>query len=509
MRTRNCLGKAFALALFGIALVGCGSKSSVQPKQVEAASLQSIVTDPQVRAFYGARQWQPAWDRKSERALLDVLAQAPTHGLRSDLFIHQPLPTDPNQREAALTKAALSYASALARGSVDPTKLGRTYTIPRPKPDVVGGLAQALQGDLAGWFWSLAPQTAEYRALSDAHLQFLKQAAAAKGAQVPSGKTIKPGQRDPRVPQLIAALVANGYLNPPPQERKQHQTPAPSRYAGAMIGAVRQLQADFGLKPDGIVSPDTLAVLNAGASYRARQIAVALERLRWVERNPPATRIDVNTAASLLDYWRGGAHQLQLRVINGQPDEWTTPQIQAPIFQLVANPYWRVPDRIFEDELSKKSAAHLAANGFSMRNGRMVQLPGPKNSLGQVKFDMRDPQQIYLHDTPFKNWFAVAERHRSHGCVRVQNALDFAFQLASEDGVQDKFQEALASGEENYVKLRREIPVRLFYHTAYWDGRKVQFVPDVYGWDDDVARALKLERGQPRPKYQRPEDVGP
>ena len=48
--------------------------------------------------------------------LLDSLDQAQAHGLRSDLFLKQPLPTDPSEREAALTDAALGYASALARG---------------------------------------------------------------------------------------------------------------------------------------------------------------------------------------------------------------------------------------------------------------------------------------------------------------------------------------------------------------------------------------------------------
>jgi len=91
----------------------------------------------------------------------------------------------------------------------------------------------------------------------------------------------------------------------------------------------------------------------------------------------------------------------------------------------------------------------------------------------------------------------------------VQDAVNFAFQLASEDGVQDKFQEALASGEESYVKLRREIPVRLFYHTAYWDGTRLVFVSDIYGWDDNVARALGLEPGPPRAAFHRQEDVGP
>jgi murein L,D-transpeptidase YcbB/YkuD len=508
VKTTSGVGKTLILALFSVAVTDCGSKPSVQPKQVEATSLQSLVSDPLVRRFYEARQWRAAWDKQSEKELLDAIAQAPANGLRVELFLKNSLPTDPSAREAALTKAALGYAAALAHGYVDPTKVSAIYTIPRPKSDEIAGLSQALQhGNVGAWLGSLPPQTDEYRALSQAYVGFLKQATAARSAQVPGGKPIKPGQADPRIPQLVAALIANGYLNAPPKQQGQQQ--ARQRYAGAMIGAVRQLQADYGINPNGVITADTLAVLNGGAGYRARQLAVALERLRWLERNPPATRIDVNTAASFLDYWRDGAHQLQLRVINGQPDKWTTPQIQAPIFQLVANPMWRVPDRIVDDELSKKSAAYLSANGFSWRDGRLVQLPGPKNSLGQVKFDMRDPQQIYLHDTPFKSWFAVNNRHRSHGCVRVQNALDFAFQLASEDGVQDKFQEALASGDENYVMLKREIPVRLLYHTAFWDGRQVQFVPDVYGWDEDVARPLGLEHGPPRVTYQRQEDIGP
>ena len=78
------------------------------------------------------------------------------------------------------------------------------------------------------------------------------------------------------------------------------------------------------------------------------------------------------------------------------------------------------------------------------------------------------------------------------------------------DKLTTKFQEALAGGDEKYVKLRTTIPVRLFYHTAFWDGSRVQFRRDVYGWDDDVAMALGLVRGGPRKPYQRQgEDIGP
>jgi murein L,D-transpeptidase YcbB/YkuD len=276
-----------------------------------------------------------------------------------------------------------------------------------------------------------------------------------------------------------------------------------------MVAAVKQLQSDFGFKPDGIVGGDTLDALNASPGYRARQTAVAMERLRWLQRDPPGTRIDVNTAAAVLDFWRDGQHLDRRNVIVGEADK-PTPQIQAPIYRLVANPTWTVPKGIGETELADKSQQWLRANNFTMKDGRYVQESGPKNSLGLVKFDMDDEQAIYLHDTPEKAWFGMPDRHRSHGCVRVQNALQFATAIADHQGVLDAFQKALASKKESFVTLRDKIPVRLLYHTAFWDGQQVQFRPDIYGWDTNVARALKLEPG-PVIRQKQPEsgDIGP
>jgi murein L,D-transpeptidase YcbB/YkuD len=234
-----------------------------------------------------------------------------------------------------------------------------------------------------------------------------------------------------------------------------------------------------------------------------------MERLRWLEREPPATRIDVNTAATFLDYWRDGRHIDHRKVGAGEPDK-QTPQIEAPFSQLVATPKWRVPDSIAAKELATKSSGWLQANNFSVENGHYVQESGPKNSLGLVKFDMQDSQQIYMHDTPAKALFEMPERHRSHGCVRVENALDFAALLTNEDNVFDQFRDALSSGEEKWVKLKTEIPVRLLYHTAFFAGARVLFRPDVYGWDYVVAMALGLVRGAPRkPVQQHGEDIGP
>jgi len=145
------------------------------------------------------------------------------------------------------------------------------------------------------------------------------------------------------------------------------------------------------------------------------------------------------------------------------------------------------------------------------RDGRLVQLPGPKNSLGEVKFDMRNNEHIYLHDTPAKALFGVPERHRSHGCVRVQDALGFALLLAHDDGILVDFQEAMMKpDQEGYVKLKKEVPVRLMYRTTFVDDGQVKLVEDVYGWDDDVGYALGYVRRPPRAKQKQVGgDVGP
>jgi murein L,D-transpeptidase YcbB/YkuD len=495
----SSFGRAICLALFSVTLATCGDdRGALVPK--------SEVEGAQSRAFYEARQWASAWDEDSGDELQKALANAPAHGLRADMFLSGPMPDDPGERDIALTRAALLYASALASGYVDPKSLGNVYTIPRPKPDLAKGLSQALtNGEVGSWLESLAPQTDEYRAMSKAYLQFRQLAAQTRTATIPAGGMIRPGSRDPRITAIAEALQANGYLDALPGEPQN-----PPRYLPELVAAVKRLQADYGMEPDGIIGTATIEALNRGPADRARRLAVGMERLRWTERDPPPTRIDVNTAATFLDYWRDGAHAGRRRVVTGEPG-WETPQLQSPMVRLVAHPIWRVPDSIWEDELAAKGAAYYAANHMTFRDGKLVQLPGPKNALGEVKFDMENDHSIYLHDTPAKTLFAESERHRSHGCIRVEGALDFAMQLASEQGVLSELQEGLSKGDESFVKLKRAIPVRLLYRTAYLDGGTVRIVPDIYGWDDPIAARLGLGAVSPRRKHvhRRGVDVGP
>jgi len=474
-------GAALSLALCSTALASCSVKDN-QSGQSSSQQGGSVAVN---------------WSGDTEKQLREAIEQAPANGLKPELFLKG------GEKGAALTEAAVKYASALANGYADPAQLHEVYTIPHPRVDVRPGLQQAIQkGDVKGWLASLPPQTDEYRALSQAHLHYLQLAAKTQFQPVPEGKPIKPGSRDPRLAQVIAAMQALGYLNAP-QSAAPQKPQASNVYSDGLVAAVKKLQGDYGFKQDGIIGGNTLDALNAGPVYRARELAVAMERLRWLPRDPAGTRIDVNTAASVLDYWRDGSHVDRRKVVEGEADK-PTPQLQAPIVRLVANPTWTVPKGIGVKELTDKSAQWLQENGFVQKGDQWVQQSGPKNSLGLVKFDMDDKEAIYLHDTPAKALFGMDDRHRSHGCVRVENAIQFATALAQQEGVLDQFQKAMQGQDETFIKLPKPIPVRLLYQTAFWDGSNVQFRQDVYGWDDNVAKALGLEPGAPQ-KIEQPE----
>ncbi|MBA3677338.1 MAG: L,D-transpeptidase family protein [Sphingosinicella sp.] len=477
----------------GPTLLGDEAADSVQPNEVSPDQLRSAVSDQRVRKFYAARDWKAAWNEDQARELTEALREAPRHGLEAVKFLREgDAAKSPAEREAALTLAALSYASALANGQVDPHKVWKIYSVPMPKVDIEKGLAEAIgKGDVGPWLAGLAPQDAEYRALSDA---FVRYSQGAKGATrpIPAGRAIKPGSSDPRFPQIVEALKANNYVQGdlPPDK-------TPQLYRPQLVAAVKQLQQDYGQDADGVIGKTTLEALNAGAAERARTLALNLERRRWLERNPPRTRIDVNTAAAFLNYWRDGASVDTRRVVVGQTG-WETPALGSPIMRLVANPPWNVPESIEQDELMAKGAAYLARNNFSRKDGRLVQAAGPDAALGLVKFDMDNPHAIYLHDTPAKALFATNERHSSHGCVRVHNAVQFARLLAQHDGKLAEFDKALASGKESSIELGAKIPVRLLYHTAYVENGRVLFRPDPYGWDEDLARQLGMQPGNRR-----------
>jgi murein L,D-transpeptidase YcbB/YkuD len=455
-----------ALAAILLALSGCniiseggggsgGAAATAQAEGVTPEALQAVVKEEPLRRFYEARQWPSAWSGEAAEQLKGSLNGAVNHGLDPAPFVQDlERAGSPVEKEVAMSRAALAYAQILAHGKTDPTKLFEVYTLPRNEVDVPAGLAQAVSDNQAvQWIEGLAPQDEEYRALSQAYVQQLQ---ATQQPQQQGQQGQQPGAQAKADPG-----AAKGKEKAAPKEKSREK-----QAAEAVPGAPRE---------------------------RAVVLAVNMERRRWLPRQPEATRIDVNTAGTFLRYIRDNQVADQRVVVNGEPG-WETPQLGSPIYRLVANPDWTVPESIEKDELAKLSPAQLARKNMKREGGRLVQQPGPDNALGLVKLDMQNNEAIYLHDTPSKPAFGQARRHLSHGCVRVQDAVGFARMLAEHNGKLAEFDQAMKNPERKttFVDLGQKIPVRLLYHTAYVDKGQLAFVPDPYGWDAKVAQALGL-----------------
>jgi len=105
------------------------------------------------------------------------------------------------------------------------------------------------------------------------------------------------------------------------------------------------------------------------------------------------------------------------------------------------------------------------------------QLPGPWNSMGEMKFEMPNDYGIYLHDTPHKELFAEDNRHLSNGCIRLEDYKRFATWVFG--GVP-----RASTEREQTFPVPRPVPVFLTYLTISSRGNGIVFRPDPYGFDD-------------------------
>jgi murein L,D-transpeptidase YcbB/YkuD len=136
------------------------------------------------------------------------------------------------------------------------------------------------------------------------------------------------------------------------------------------------------------------------------------------------------------------------------------------------------------------------------------QKPGPKNSLGLVKFMFPNEYDVYMHSTPEMGLFGLTRRDRSHGCVRLQDAEKMADWVLDGQGDwdEDKIHAAMygpADGSEaednKTVGLQTTLPVVITYLSAVADeDGSMHFFNDIYGYDNQLDATLA--KGRPYEK---------
>jgi murein L,D-transpeptidase YcbB/YkuD len=287
----------------------------------------------------------------------------------------------------------------------------------------------------------------------------------------------------------------------------------------------RQPQERHGLADDGKLSQATIDSLNVPLTVRVQQLNDSLERWRWLPDNYVQPRVFANLPEFFVRTYNAD-HTLafKMRTVDGEAKgNHDTPMFVRQMRYVVFRPYWNLPPSIVKKEimghLRSGGMGYLESHGYEaykadgsvvsgvslddVEHSRVMirQKPGPKNSLGLVKFLFPNEYDVYMHSTPELNLFDLTRRDRSHGCVRLQHADQMAVWVLSNDQPnggwdEDKVSAAMNGDDNNKtINLKTPLPVLIGYFTATADeDGSTHFFDDIYGYDKELEAALAKGR---------------
>jgi murein L,D-transpeptidase YcbB/YkuD len=503
---------------------------------------------PIVAQFYDDRNYEVAWTRDdaptvSALAFIKAFQGASEKGLIPEDYDAsrwaariQKLNSDKSADtisafDVAMTVNVMRYISDLRIGRVNPSHFNFDINVADKKYDLAEFVSDnAVDAtDVPGLIAKVEPDSEQYRKSEAALAHYLELMAQQEQASVEPlpmvDKAVSVGGSYPAATALLARLQLEGDM--------EDGSPKTNVFDKELSDGVKHYQERHGFETDGKLTPQTIKSLNVPMTERVLQLQNSLERWRWLPDPYVNPRLLVNLPEFIL---RGfdADHKLDFRmkvVVGKVMGQHQTPVFTHMMKYLVFRPYWNVPVDIARKELvphMNANQGYLASKNFEVtdnkgnvltnysakqvaQGGVMVrEKPGPKNSLGLVKFIFPNQYDIYLHSTPAVSLFDRSRRDFSHGCIRVQKPDDLAaWVLATQGGDWDlqKVQTAMNSGPDNRtVSLKTPLPIVIFYATAWVeeDG-DVHFFDDIYGYD--AAMDKVLAKGPPYPI--KPEPVVP
>ena len=423
MRT-GILGAALAVLALQAGPAGAAA-------QTAAYASPALPTSGAVEAFYSSWRYAPIWfsgkaAKPAAQQLLQILNRAPVDGLAAG-------PQVAAQVQAALQRAATGDPAAItaAERTLSAAWVMYVQSIKRPSPNMIYA------------YDSLKPQGTR----ADQILM------AASGA-----------------PSLDQHLRAVSSVN--------------AIYAPIRDAEWARMQATGSRVPDPRVVANLDRVRAIPATGKFAVVDSATQRLLMFENGMPVDSMKVVV---------GDKKTLGL----------PTPMIASVIYYVVHNPYWNVPHHLVRrmaPNLTK--ASYRKANGYEIMSDwtadatpidpasvdwtavqagtkqiRVRQKPSGENSMGDIKFPFDNPEGIFLHDTPKKEYFQLASRDKSNGCVRLEDAHRFARWLLLREPARP------SDGAEQFEQMAAGVPIFTTYLTAQVENGQLAFVKDIYGWD--------------------------
>ncbi len=497
-----------------------------------------IFWDEMTREFYERCNYQASWgiDKKLSNNIVDLIKaidNASNEGLRPEEYNYYPIIITINKIQALsktdtvfkpliarldilLTNSYLHYASDLLTGKINPYSSDMVWKIKPEGKDLVAYLEHALQSNsIDNSLDKLKPENTQYELLKNKLKQLRKVKENTESwPRVGFFDVKKEGDEADELIKVKEYLYATGYLSKASKSRE---------FDDELKYAVIKFQKRHGIKPDGIIGPNTLQEMNVILDERIDQVKINLERLRWLPDNLGANYFEVNLPAYYLHYYENSKLEMGMKVIIGKVQHYT-PLLMDTLEYLVFSPTWNVPRSISVNEFLPKligNENYLGQNNYLLLDGygenadtlnpttinwkeiekddfeyRIVQKPGSNNALGRVKFMFPNKFSIYMHDTPADYLFNGYERDFSHGCIRLEKPFELALKVLNAFGhghyTMEDINKLTTQEKPKTIWLKEKVPVYFMYKTAWVDDNdELHFREDIYDFDKINISKLK------------------
>ena len=278
--------------------------------------------------------------------------------------------------------------------------------------------------------------------------------------------------------------------------------------------AVKHFQWRMGLRPTGFVTGVTLQEMNVSARARFQALASTAQRLAGVHFPFGNRYVDVNIPSESVESVDFGHVVHRYTAVVGARDH-QSPQISASITAININPNWTLPQSIIKNEVIPKMQkdpnflSRLRIRIFDYKNHpinpRSIdwygdqasnhifrQDSGSHDALGQLRIQMFNKEEVYMHDTDERGLFSLQDRFRSHGCVRIKNVNNLAAWLLEGAGGSPEgswtpraLNASIITTKQQTINLPHAVPVIWVYMTGWADRNGVtHFRDDAYHLDD-------------------------
>ncbi len=417
--SRSKTGASLSCLLAAAVLVTAGIQTTPQstgPRELLRARLETLRESPSatirgerllqpsaVAAFFEARGFEPAWKiPEHAQAILAAIKRIDEDGLSPGDYHLSAIENALTARSAKssldldadlqvlLSDSVAGLVDHVRYGKVQPARLDRRWNVdPRaaaaPLETLLAEVAAApAPGDAIA---SLKPGHFIYVGLKK-ELGRLRTIAAAGGwPQVPAGRSLKPGARDPRVVAIRKRLVSTGEL-------PSNTSPQSDLYDAELEAAVKRFQEHHRLTAEGTIGRMTLDEMNTSVASRVGQLRINLERARWVVGGLSNSFLLVNLPAFKVYYIRDGKNVWETRAQIGKQAR-ETPAFRADLRYIVFNPDWTVPPTILEQDVlagMRKGQNPIARKGLTI-----LDQPGQSRRSRFHQLGRSHAQELRLH----------------------------------------------------------------------------------------------------------------